>query len=285
MGRQRPRWEDDNDDDIREEFDFVDDEGDDEPAGEGDSAGDTEKADDAARGPSGPGRSRRRAGGASQSANADMSEPRRKEPGRRPRPGRPAGPSPRSRGGKEPPPAESAEAPDGKPSDPPVSEGGPGRDAGATPGGWRGARNAPPERGPRREPPGRSAFDDSDRDDEDDDEPLEGLDAEMADEGIPESDELDPVDAIEEEPEVDDSLLPPDNQDAIRALRELGARVDVNERGRVWRIFLYERNKDNALAQIHGFPRLKEVWLLGSRVSKEMVDRLREIHPELTIYV
>jgi len=96
----------------------------------------------------------------------------------------------------------------------------------------------------------------------------------------------DDEDDIEEEPEEEEleAELPPDNQDAIRALRELGARVDLNEQGRVWRVFLYEKNKDNAALQIHGFPMLREIWLLGSKVSPQIVEKLKEAYPKARVF-
>jgi hypothetical protein len=86
------------------------------------------------------------------------------------------------------------------------------------------------------------------------------------------------------EEEIPEEDLPPDNRDAIAALREMGARVDVNEQGRVWRIFLYEQSRDPVAAQIHGFPMLKEIWLLGSRVTPHMVERLRDAYPKVKVY-
>lgn len=96
--------------------------------------------------------------------------------------------------------------------------------------------------------------------------------------------EVEEEEELAAEEEVDDASLPPDNQDAIRALREAGARVDVNDRGRVWRVFLYEKNRDHDAAQIHGFPKLREVWLLGSRVTPLMIQRLREAFPDVRVY-
>ena len=80
---------------------------------------------------------------------------------------------------------------------------------------------------------------------------------------------------VEEEPEPEPDPGP-DNLDAIAALKELGCRADLNDNGRVWRIFLYEKHGDNALAQIHGLPSLKEIWTIGSKVTKPMLDRLQE---------
>jgi len=121
----------------------------------------------------------------------------------------------------------------------------------------------------------------------DDDEPAyEPADEAERDDAREVDDRLDDEDEVEEEPEEEiEAELPPDNQDAVRALRELGARVDLNEQGRVWRVFLYEKNKDNAALQIHGFPMLREIWLLGSKVSPQIIEKLKEAHPKARVFV
>ena len=88
------------------------------------------------------------------------------------------------------------------------------------------------------------------------------------------------AEVVEEEPIPDE----PDNQDAIRVLKELGARLDVNQHGFVWRVFLYEKNGDDAARQIHGFPMLKEIWLLGSKVTGPMAEKLQEDFPAAKIF-
>ncbi|GIW90187.1 MAG: hypothetical protein KatS3mg109_0619 [Pirellulaceae bacterium] len=105
---------------------------------------------------------------------------------------------------------------------------------------------------------------------------------EGADEVLAEAEETVHAGATEPKDCVD---LPPDNNDQIQALRKLGCRVDLDAHGHVWRIFLYERNKDNALAMIHDFPCLKEVWLFGARVSAPMVEKFRELHPHVNVYI
>lgn len=89
--------------------------------------------------------------------------------------------------------------------------------------------------------------------------------------------------SVPEEP--DCSKLPPDDAQRISALRALGCRVDLDPHGHAWRIFLYERNKDNALALVHGFPCLKELWLFGARVTAPMVDQFRQAHPNVKVYI
>jgi len=144
----------------------------------------------------------------------------------------------------------------------------------------------------------RSEWDDDDDDlreefdfgDDDEPEYDRADDAEPEDtrDGDDRLDRLDDEDDIEEEPQEEEDIeaeLPPDNQDAIRALRELGARVDLNEQGRVWRVFLYEKNKDNAALQIHGFPMLREIWLLGSKVSPQIIEKLKEAYPKARVFV
>ncbi len=98
------------------------------------------------------------------------------------------------------------------------------------------------------------------------------------------TEETEPVHVGGSEPK-DCGDLPPDNTEQIQVLRRLGCRVDVDAHGHVWRIFLYERNKDNALAMIHDFPCLKELWLFGARVSAQMVDKFRELHPKVSVYI
>lgn len=95
-------------------------------------------------------------------------------------------------------------------------------------------------------------------------------------------DEDEEVAAAPPQPEEPPEPQEPDNQDAIAALRELGCRVDINQRGRAWRIFFYEKHKDNAVAQVHGLPCITEVWLVGSRVSDLMAERLKESLPPTT---
>lgn len=117
------------------------------------------------------------------------------------------------------------------------------------------------------------ADDELEEEDEDEDE----YEYDEDEEDIEEEEEEDEEAELEEEEE---EPLEPDNQDAVAALRELGCRVDINDEGRAWRIFLYERHRDNAVAQIHGLPCLKEIWLVGSLVSDQMANNLRESLPE-----
>ena len=106
---------------------------------------------------------------------------------------------------------------------------------------------------------------DADEDDEDDEDRKE-----VAEEAPP-----------EEEPEPAE----PDNRDAIQALRSLGARVDINNKDRAWRVFLYHRHKDEVLDQIHGLPCLEQIWLLGSRVTSVGAKKLQErLGDKVTIY-
>jgi len=133
----------------------------------------------------------------------------------------------------------------------------------------------------------REEFDFGDDDEEEEDEPAYESSEDAEPEEARDSDaRIDDEEELDEEPEEEEieAELPPDNQDAVRALRELGARVDLNEQGRVWRVFLYEKNKDNAALQIHGFPLLREIWLLGSKVSPQIVEKLREAYPKARIF-
>ncbi|MCP3695965.1 MAG: hypothetical protein GY917_27450, partial [Planctomycetaceae bacterium] len=85
-----------------------------------------------------------------------------------------------------------------------------------------------------------------------------GADAEAADKDAADKDAAEP-DAAEETPEEeDDEPKGDDHPDAIAALKDLGARLDLNKHERVWRIFFYEQHGDDVLDQIHGLPSLKE---------------------------
>ena len=76
----------------------------------------------------------------------------------------------------------------------------------------------------------------------------------------------------------------PDHQDSVAALNDLGARLELNEHGNAWRLFFYEDHGDDAVAQIHGLNSLKEIWLLGTKVSEKMVDELKEHLPEAKVF-
>ena len=91
-------------------------------------------------------------------------------------------------------------------------------------------------------------------------------------------------DTAEEAPEEDDEPKGDDHPDAIAALKDLGARLDLNKHERVWRIFFYERHDDDMLDQIHGLPSLKELWLLHTRVTKEGAEKVRERLEGVTVH-
>ena len=67
-------------------------------------------------------------------------------------------------------------------------------------------------------------------------------------------------------------------------LKDMGVRLDLNKWESVWRMIFYESHDDEVLEQIHGLPCLKEIWLLGTKVSKEGYEALKERMPEMTIY-
>ncbi|MEC9003970.1 MAG: hypothetical protein VX644_11400 [Planctomycetota bacterium] len=93
------------------------------------------------------------------------------------------------------------------------------------------------------------------------------------------------ADAAEETPEEeDDEPKGDDHPDAIAALKDLGARLDLNKHERVWRIFFYEQHGDDVLDQIHGLPSLKELWLLHTRVTKEGAEKARERLEGVTVH-
>ena len=89
---------------------------------------------------------------------------------------------------------------------------------------------------------------------------------------------------MSETPSGDEPVTQPDHPDTVAALRDIGARLDLNEEGRIWRIFFYERNHDEQLADIHGLQDLKEVWLLGTKVTPQGVSHLKERLPDVTVY-
>ncbi|MFP6618726.1 MAG: hypothetical protein VB877_05220, partial [Pirellulaceae bacterium] len=88
----------------------------------------------------------------------------------------------------------------------------------------------------------------------------------------------------EEPEEEDDEPKGDDHPDAIAALKDLGARLDLNKHERVWRIFFYEQHDDTALDQIHGLPSLKELWLLHTRVTEEGAGKARERLEGVTVH-
>jgi len=116
-----------------------------------------------------------------------------------------------------------------------------------------------------------------------------GADAEAADKDAADKDAADKdaaePDAAEETPEEeDDEPKGDDHPDAIAALKDLGARLDLNKHERVWRIFFYEQHGDDVLDQIHGLPSLKELWLLHTRVTEEGAEKARERLEGVTVH-
>ena len=75
-----------------------------------------------------------------------------------------------------------------------------------------------------------------------------------------------------------------DHPDAVAALKDLGARLDLNKHERVWRVFFYEKHGDEALGQIHGLSSLKELWLLHTGVTSEGAEQVRERLEGVTVY-
>lgn len=122
--------------------------------------------------------------------------------------------------------------------------------------------------------------------DDDDDYPSDAADdwEEVTDD---DEDEQDEDESDDEDPDEDPKVElppPPDHQDAVAALKDVGARLDLNEQGNVWRVFFYDKNTDAHLAQIRNLPSLREIWLIGSKVTKPGAEGLRERLPKVTIY-
>jgi hypothetical protein len=119
----------------------------------------------------------------------------------------------------------------------------------------------------------------------------DGDDAEAKSDGD-ESDKDGSAEAVEEVPEKkktpqeesEEGEPGDDHPDAIAALKDLGARLDLNKHERVWRIFFYEKHDDTAVDQIHGLSSLKELWLLHTRVTSEAAEKVRERLEGVTVY-
>ena len=52
----------------------------------------------------------------------------------------------------------------------------------------------------------------------------------------------------------------------------------------IWRVFFYDKNSDDDLTHIHGLADLKEVWLLGSKVTNGGAADLRERLPDVKVF-
>ena len=141
------------------------------------------------------------------------------------------------------------------------------------------------------------ASEDESKDDESADTKSDGDDAEAAEpaEAKSDGDESDNDGSAEAVAEVPENKKTPqeeseegepgdDHPDAIAALKDLGARLDLNKHERVWRIFFYEKHDDTAVDQIHGLSSLKELWLLHTRVTSEAAEKVRERLEGVTVY-
>ena len=76
----------------------------------------------------------------------------------------------------------------------------------------------------------------------------------------------------------------PDDPDAVQALKDIGARLETNEEGNVWRVFFYEDHTDADVTKMHSLHSLKQVWVIGSKATPECVTQLREQFPNATVY-
>jgi hypothetical protein len=135
------------------------------------------------------------------------------------------------------------------------------------------------------------ASEDESKDAESADAKSDGDDAEAKSDGD-ESDKDGSAEAVEEVPEKkktpqeesEEGEPGDDHPDAIAALKDLGARLDLNKHERVWRIFFYEKHDDTAVDQIHGLSSLKELWLLHTLVTSEAAEKVRERLEGVTVY-
>lgn len=137
-------------------------------------------------------------------------------------------------------------------------------------------------------------YDDEDEDDSSPEEPEASAeddspaadDSDGGDSATEDSDE--PEEAVAEaEPEPEPEPEPdpdPDSPEAIEALLRHKVRIDYNDKGMAWRVFLYERCGDPVLALLGGLPSLKEVWVIGSKCTKKGVLAFKEHAPKVTVY-
>lgn len=85
----------------------------------------------------------------------------------------------------------------------------------------------------------------------------------------------------EPEPEPDPD---PDSPEAIEALKRHKVRIDFNDKGMAWRVFLYEKCGDPVLALMGGLPSLKELWVIGSKCTKKGIIEFKEHSPKVKVY-
>jgi hypothetical protein len=89
----------------------------------------------------------------------------------------------------------------------------------------------------------------------------------------------------EVEEEEEEISYPPDDEKAVAALKKLRVRLDVTDKGNVWRAIFDDTNgKETSLVLLRGLPALKEVWLLGTKVPPAAADELRQQRPALKVY-
>jgi hypothetical protein len=80
-------------------------------------------------------------------------------------------------------------------------------------------------------------------------------------------------------------VYPPDDEKALAALKKLRVRLDVNDKGNVWRVIFDDTNgKDPSLVLLKGLPALKELWLLGTKVTEKATAAFKEEHPKVKVY-
>ncbi len=93
---------------------------------------------------------------------------------------------------------------------------------------------------------------------------------------------------VAEEPELEpeeEEDYPPDDAKAVAALKKLGVRLDVSEKGNIWRVIFDDTNgKDPALVLLNGLPGLKEAWLIGTKITDDAAKELKEQRPKVTVY-
>ena len=87
------------------------------------------------------------------------------------------------------------------------------------------------------------------------------------------------------ESENNDRVEPKDDPDVVETLESFGARLELNDDGWVWRVFLYEKGgRDEALEWVKKLPEVKELWVIHTKVTPEAVEELQAERPDLVIY-
>lgn len=78
---------------------------------------------------------------------------------------------------------------------------------------------------------------------------------------------------------------PQDDEDVTGTLESFGARLERDDEGWVWRVFLYEKGgRDEALEWVKKLPKVRELWVVYTKVTPAAIDELQAERPEIKIY-